>query len=70
MATNNRIYTVTNINGEQNLVRTYSATAAVAHVARSILKANVATPDELIELTKAGVEVETPSVTAEEGGAA
>lgn len=70
MAAINRIYTVTNINGEQNLVRTYSTSAAVAHVARGILKASVATPDELIELTKSGIEVEAPAAAASEEGVA
>lgn len=71
MATNIRIYTVTNTNGAKRLVRTYSQSAAITHVARSVLAAHVSTADELIELTKGGVEVESPAATtAEEGGAA
>lgn len=71
MATNNRIYTVTNNLGQKRLVRTYSPSAAIAHVARSVLAAHVATPDELIDLTKNGVEVEAPTSTAaDEGDAA
>ena len=64
MATNIRIYTVTDSNGAQRLVRTYSQAAAIAHVARTVLKASVSTADELVGLTKAGVEVETPTSEA------
>lgn len=71
MATTNRIYTVTNNLGQKRLVRTYSPSAAIAHVARSVLAAHVATADELIDLTKVGIEVETPAATAaDESGAA
>ena len=58
MASNKRIYTVKGTDGTTRLVKAVSQPQAIHHVAKSMFSASIPTPDELIELVKAGVDVE------------
>lgn len=63
MSTANRIYTVTEANepgqrgSVRHLVRASSQAQAIRHVVSEKFTADVATPDELVELCSAGVKV-------------
>ena len=52
-----RIYLV-KYQGKQHLVRAGSQAQAIRHIVEPMFKAEVATPDELVACTKAGVHVE------------
>lgn len=58
MATHKRIYTVKGTDGSKRLVKAVSQPQAIHHVAKSMFSASIPSPDELVELVKAGVEVE------------
>ena len=57
----NRIYVVTvedGKNGSRHLVRAATAAQAIRQVAHPMFSAKVASQDELIELTEAGIKVQ------------
>lgn len=58
MTTQTRIYRTNTPNGSR-LVRAANRAQAITHVARDIIKADVATQDDLVTLTGEGVKVET-----------
>lgn len=63
MATPTRIYTVTEAStGRKRLIRAVSSASARSFAAFTSLAVTVSTHDELINLTKAGLEVEDASV--------
>ena len=71
MATAKRIYHTEDKHGARKLISAATSHQAVPHHAKSVITARVATPEDLITLTKAGVEVEDAGATpATEGGAA
>lgn len=71
MATAKRIYHTEDKRGARKLISAATPHQAVSHHAKSVITARVATPEDLITLTKAGVEVEDAGATpATEGGAA
>jgi len=56
-----RVYRVSVNDGDAYLVRAYSQSSAMAHVAKHMLKVEVATQDNLIEMLQAGSIVESAS---------
>ena len=60
MTTQTRIYRTNTPTGSR-LVRAANRAQAIAHVARDIIKADVATQDDLIALVAEGVKVEAAS---------
>lgn len=64
-----RIYLTTDSNGAQRLIKASSAPQAIAYHARSTIKAHVPHQEELIALTKAGVEVEEAVAATTDGAA-
>ena len=58
MATAKRIYHTTDTNGARKLISAATSHQAVAHHAKSTIRVRVATQEDLVALTKAGVEVE------------
>ena len=71
MATAKRIYHTEDKHGARKLISAATPHQAVSHHAKSVITARVATPEDLITLTKAGVEVEDAGATPPtEGGAA
>jgi hypothetical protein len=66
-----RIYATTDNTGARKLISATTSHQAVAHHAKSTISVRVATPEDLIALTKAGVDVEEVGTTSStEGGAA
>jgi hypothetical protein len=66
-----RIYRTEDTNGARKLISATTSHQAVAHHAKSTITVRVATQEDLIALTKAGVEVEEAGAAATaEGGAA
>ncbi|AKJ28759.1 hypothetical protein [Caldimonas brevitalea] len=59
MASNNRIYLVSNDAGMARLVRATHPSHALRHVAQDSFTVTVASQDECIELTLKGIPVET-----------
>lgn len=56
MATAKRIYHTEDKHGARKLISAATSHQAVSHHAKSVITARVATPEDLITLTKAGVE--------------
>lgn len=70
MATAKRIYHTTDTNGARKLISAATSHQAVAHHSKSTISVRVATQEDLVTLTKAGVEVEDAGTTpTTEGGA-
>jgi hypothetical protein len=67
--TSKRIYATTDNTGARKLINATTSHQAVAHHAKSTITCRVATPEDLITLTKAGVDVEEAGAAATEGGA-
>jgi hypothetical protein len=61
-----RIYVVAT-NGTEHLVRASNRAQAMSHVARSILKVNVATQEQLVRLLGKKVQVEQAVIDREMG---
>ena len=59
-----RIYVVTNGNGRQ-LVRASSQAQAIRHIVSTEYSAEVAKPDDIVELMTAGVQVQTAGEEAQ-----
>lgn len=65
-----RIYRTEDTNGARKLVSATTSHQAVSHHAKSTITVRVATQEDLIALTKAGVDVEEAgAATTTEGGA-
>lgn len=68
--TSKRIYATTDNTGARKLINATTTHQAVAHHAKSTISVRVATQEDLITLTKAGVDVEEAGATqTTEGGA-
>jgi hypothetical protein len=66
-----RIYRTEDTNGACKLINATTSHQAVAHHAKSTISVRVATQEDLITLTKAGVDAEEAGAApAAEGGAA
>lgn len=71
MATAKRIYHTEDKHGTRKLISAATSHQAVSHHAKSSITARVATQEDLVALTKAGVEVEDAGADpTTEGGAA
>jgi hypothetical protein len=68
--TSKRIYATTDNTGARKLISAATLHQAVSHHAKSTITVRVATQEDLITLTKAGVDVEEAGVSpTTEGGA-
>ncbi len=65
MATANRIYLVTSLEGDVRLVKATAPYQAITHVAKQLFAARIASQDDLVTALTDGIRVETYGETSQ-----